>query len=251
MRGHLWLHASDAHEVSSSKQIEDLVVTAHLDIRLDDHGVIRLEYGVDKLVQGDGATLDITFVEVLALEDARDVESAHETEHLRKIEGLQPIAVVNDGRPRGIEHLHSLLDVRLGVCLDLLLSERWARAVATRGITDEGGAVAYDERDRMSQVLELAHLSQGHRMAKVQVRRGGVYSQLDVEGPSSCELPLELLLGHNLHGARRDDLQLLVYWQHISLRNLKFTSLDSCQFSQSHILCQHIQWIQTQHFIYT
>ena len=42
---HLWLHASDAHEVSSSKQIEDLVVTAHLDIRLDDHGVIRLEYG--------------------------------------------------------------------------------------------------------------------------------------------------------------------------------------------------------------
>ena len=162
-------------------------------------------------MQGDGATLGITPVKVLALEDTRDVESTHEIEHLREVEGLQPIAVVSDGRPRGIEHLHSLLDVRLGVCLDLLLSEWRARAVATRGITDEGSAVAYDECDRMSQILELTHLSQGHRMAKVQVRRGGIHTQLDVEGPPLRKLPFELLLGHDLHSARCDDLQLLVY----------------------------------------
>ena len=213
----LRLHAHVTHEVTSGEKVEDLVVAAHLEVGLDDDGIVRLEHGVDELVQRDGLAVDVAVVEVLALEDARHVELAHELEHVSQGERLDPVAVVDDARALGVEDLHGLRDVGLRVLLDLLLGEGRTGAVASGRVADEGGAVADDERDVVAELLELTHLAQGHGMAEVQVGARGIDAQLDVEGRALLELLPELVHGHDLHRPRSDDLELLVDWQHCSV----------------------------------
>ena len=62
----------------------------------------------------------------------------------------------------------------------------------------------------MAEVLELAHLAQGHGVAEVQVGAGGVNAKLDVERHATLELLAKLGLGHDLGGARGNDLHLFV-----------------------------------------
>ena len=124
---------------------------------------------------------------------------------------------MHDGGLLGIKHLHGLRHVGLGVGLDLLLGEGRAGGVAARRVADKRGAVADDERDLVAQVLELAHLAQGDGVAKVKVGAGGIDAQLDVERHPALKLLAKLVHGHNLHGARRDDLQLFFDWQQSSV----------------------------------
>ena len=224
--GHLRLHAHGAHEVAAREQVEDLVVAAHLEVGLDHDGVVGLQHRVDELVQGDGLALGVAVVEVLALEDAGHVELAHELEHLGEVQALQPVAVVDDLGLLGVEHLHGLLDVGLGVGLDLLLGEGRAGGVTAGRVADEGGAVADDEGHVVAQVLELAHLAQGHGVAEVQVGGGGVHAQLDVEGRALLELLLELVERHDLHRAGGDHLELLVDWEHCAVLHKVYVSLN-------------------------
>ena len=168
-------------------------------------------------MQGNGLPVGVAVVEVLALEDARHVELAHELEHLGEVKGLKPVAVVDDGGLLGVQDLHGLRHVGLGIGLDLLLRERRAGGVTAGRVADKGGTVADDERDLVAQVLELAHLAQGDCVSKVKVRAGGIHAQLDVKRHPALKLLAKLVHGHDLHGARRDDLQLFFDWQQSSV----------------------------------
>ena len=209
---HLRLHAHLVHEVTPGEQVEELVRAAHLHVGLDHHGVVGLHHGVEELVQGDGRLRLVALREVVALEDARHGELAAELEQALEVEREDPVAVVDDGGLLGVEDLHGLGDVGLGVGLDLLLRELGARGVLAARVADEGRAVADDERDLVAEVLELAHLAQRHRMAKVQVGARGVNAELDVERNAALELLAQLRLGHDLGHARGDDLHLFVDW---------------------------------------
>ena len=98
------------------------------------------------------------------------------------VEGEQPFGVVAQGGLLGIEDLEGLVDVGLGVRLDLFGGELRARGVAAGRVADERGAVADDERDAVAEVLELAELAQRHGMPEVDVGGRGVDAQLDIEG---------------------------------------------------------------------
>ena len=124
---------------------------------------------------------------------------------------------MDDGGLIGVKDLHGLRHVGLCVGLDLLLGEGRAGGVAAGGVADKRGAVADDERDLVSKVLELAHLTQGDGVAEVEVGAGGIHAQLDVERHPALKLLAKLVHGHDLHGARRDDLQLFFDWQQSSV----------------------------------
>ena len=66
----------------------------------------------------------------------------------------------------------------------------------------------------MAEVLELAQLAQGHGMADVQVRAGGVDAQLDVEGLAAVQLLLQAVEGLYLVDTRLDDVNLLFSGKH-------------------------------------
>ena len=88
----------------------------------------------------------------------------------------------------GVEHLHGLLDIGLGVGLDLLLGERRAGGVAAGRVADERGAVADDERHAVAEILELAQLAQGHRMAQMDIGGRRVDAELHVQRHAALEL---------------------------------------------------------------
>ena len=91
------------------------------------------------------------------------------------------------------------------ICSD----ESWGRVVFfPEGSPSQGGPVADDEGHLMAEVLELAHLLKGDRMAQVQVGARGVDAQLDVERPPLLELFLQVVEGHDLLSAGRDDAEL-------------------------------------------
>lgn len=109
------------------------------------------------------------------------VNGAH-LQQAGQVHRKDPVAVVHDGGLLGVQDLHGLAHVGLGVGLDLLLRKLRAGGVLARGVADQRSAVADDKGDVVAQVLELTHLAQGHGMAQVQVGAGGIDAELDVEG---------------------------------------------------------------------
>ena len=121
---------------------------------------------------------------------------------------------MHDGGLLGIQDLHGLAHVGLGVGLDLLLRKLRAGGVLARRIADQCGAVTDDEGNVVAQILELAHLAQRDRVTQMQVRAGRVDTELDVEGLALLKLLAKVGLGDDLCCARGDDTHLLVDRQH-------------------------------------
>ena len=136
-------------------------------------------------------------MEVVALEDAGHRELARQAEHLLEVERQQPFGVVHKRGLVGVEHLECLVDVRLGIMLDLLVRKLRARGIATRRIADERRAVADDKRDLMPQILELAQLAQWHGMADVDIGSRGIDAKFDVERRAALQLLKQRAFGND------------------------------------------------------
>ena len=210
----LGLHAHLLHELTAGEQVEKLIGAAHLHVGLDLHGVESLHHGIQELMQGDRRLRLVALGKVIALKNAGDGELGAHLQQTGQIHRKDPVAVVHDGGLLGIQDLHGLAHIGLGIGLDLLLRKLRTRGVLARGVADQRGTVADDEGDVVAQVLELTHLAQGHGVAQVQVGAGGVDAELDVEGLALLKLLAKVGLGDDLGSTRGDDTHLLVNRQH-------------------------------------
>ena len=165
-------------------------------------------------MQGDRRLRLVALGKVVALEDAGDGELGAHLQQTGQIHRKDPVTVVHDGGLLGIQDLHGLAHVGLGIGLDLLLRKLRTGGILARRVANQRGPVADDEGDGVAQVLELTHLAQRHGVAQVQVGAGGVDAELDVEGLALLKLLAKVGLGNDLRGARGDDTHLLVNRQH-------------------------------------
>ena len=94
---------------------------------------------------------------------------------------VEPLGVVADLGLFGVEDLEDLLLVGFGVGVDLFAGERLAGDVLAGGVADERGGVADEEDDGVAELLEVAQLADEHRVAEVEVGRGGVEAGLDAQ----------------------------------------------------------------------
>ncbi len=120
--------------------------------------------------------------EVVAFHHAGDGVARGQLDQAAGAERIAPFGVVADFGAVGVQHQAGLGVVGLGVFADLLGRERRAGGVAAAGIADLGGEVADQEDHRMAEILQLAHLVQHHRVAQVNVGRGGIQAELDAQG---------------------------------------------------------------------
>jgi len=99
--------------------------------------------------------------------------------------------------------------------LDLLGRERRSRAVTPRGVADQAGEVADQEDHLVAQILQLSHLVEHHRVADVNVRRRGIQSELDAQGPAcgfgSGQLLDPLILRQQFFGTAQRGFEGLPY----------------------------------------
>ena len=94
---------------------------------------------------------------------------------------VRPLRVEQDLRLLGIQDLEYLVAIALRVRQDLLARQRRPGLVLSGRVSDHAGEVADQELDLMPEVLEVPQLVDDHRMAEVQIRGGGIESQLDAQ----------------------------------------------------------------------
>ena len=136
----LRLHVHITHKITTGKQVEDLVVSAHLYVCLDNNRIICLKNWINKLMEGNWLLVVITIREVFSLKNTSNGELAHKTKHGLKVHRLNPVTVMNNGSSFWIKNLHCLVDVGLCVGIYLLCSERRTGRVTSRRVANQCGA---------------------------------------------------------------------------------------------------------------
>ena len=114
-------------------------------------------------MQGDRRLRLVALGKVVALEDAGDGELGAHLQQTGQIHRKDPVT----GGLLGIQNLHGLAHVGLGIGLDLLLRKLRTGGILARRVANQRGTVADDEGDVVAQVLELTHLAQRHGVAQV------------------------------------------------------------------------------------
>ena len=169
-------------------------------------------------------------MEVVAFQDAGHREIRQQLQELLHIQIEDPLGVVaQDGLLR-VEHLEGLVDVGLGILLDLLAGKLRARRVAAGRIADERGAVADDEGHLMPQILELAQLAQGHRVTQMDIGGRRIDPKLHVQRHAALELLQKRRFGYDLGRTGFDNVQLFLRSKH--------GYLSACRLQVQEIIAQ-------------
>ena len=136
----LRLHVHITHKVTASKQVENLVVSAHLYICLNNNRIICLKNWINKFMESNWLLVVITIREVFSLKNTSNGELAHKTKHGLKVHRLNPVTVMNNGSSFWIKNLHCLVNIGLCVGIYLLCSKRRTGRISTRRVTNQRGA---------------------------------------------------------------------------------------------------------------
>src|SRR5437867_2476007 len=199
-------------------QLNLLVGTAQLDVRLQRHRVIPLDQRVQELVDADRLLIVITLVEIVALEHPGHAVVRAKMDELLGRESVHPAAVEVDEGPLGVQDFEDLPLVRLGVLPHLFLRQRLAGLRDTGRVPNHAGEIADEEDHLMAHMLKVFELVEEEGVPEMEIRRGGIESGLDAERPPLFErrrdLVLELLRGDDLDGPARDEGELPLHFVH-------------------------------------
>ena len=164
-------------------------------------GVVGLEEGVEELGDGYGPVGFEAVGEVLPGKDLGYGKAAGERDDLGEGELAEPVALPSDLGAILVDDFEELLHVGACVLLDLLGGEHLAGGGLAAGVADLGRPVADDEDDPVTEILELAQLSQAHGVSEVDVSAAGVEAHLEAEGSARIQKLFELLLADDFGDA--------------------------------------------------
>src|SRR5262249_35185640 len=183
-----------------------------LDVGVDHDRVPSLEQRVEQLHERDRVAGLVARREVVAFEHTRHRHARGEAEHVGHVHRVQPFRVVAHLQPVlvGEQDAARLIDVRGGVRVDLVGTERGARRGPAARVADAGGEIADDEHGDVAEVLERTELAQDDRRTQMDVRGGGVEPELHPQGPPGTELVPQLVLGDAVDGVGAQGAQLLI-----------------------------------------
>ena len=160
-------------------------------------------------MQADGLIRVIAIGEIVALENTGNGELAQQAQNVFHFKIENPVSVVHQVGLFLIKDLKGLIDIGLRICVDLFARKLRTRAVAARGVADKSRAVADDERDAVTQILELTELTQRNSVADVDIGSRGIDAELDIQRLAALQLFKQILFRDDGINARSDDVQLL------------------------------------------
>ena len=119
------------HELTTGKQVEQLVGAAQFNIGIDAYRIVGLHGGIEELVQADRLIVVVALRKIVTLKDACDREIGCDLQQTLKIERKQPFRIEAQRGLFRIEDLVRLLDIGLRILLNLLARKRWTCNIAT------------------------------------------------------------------------------------------------------------------------
>ena len=187
-------------QLPPQEQVELLVRTTELHVRLDDYRVVGLEQGVQKLGDGYGPVGGIPFGEVVPGQKLGHGEPAGELYDIGQAELTEPLALPPHLGPVPVHHLEELVQIGLSVVLHLLGGKHRPGGRLAAGVTDLCGPVPDYQDHPVPQLLELPELTEANCVAQVDVGAARVEAHLEPEGLSRVQELVHLLpnddLGH-------------------------------------------------------
>jgi hypothetical protein len=141
------------------------------------YGVVSLAERVEELVRAYRGSRLQPLGEVFALQDLLQRGLAHELQDVGRIHPAQPLGVSVHLGGLWVEHEIRLVEVCLGVGVDLVAGEYRSRLRPAARVSNHRGVVADDEDDRVPVVLEGAQHVKYHEVADMQVGGGRVKTQ--------------------------------------------------------------------------
>ena len=200
-------------ELSPHEQVKLLVGAAELHIRLQHDRVIPLDQRVKELMNADRQLRLIALFEVLPFKHPGHGMLGSELDQVAGGHFRHPLAIKGDPGLLGIKDPVDLGLVGLRVRRNFLLREMFSRFRLTRGVADHPGKVTDQEDDLMTELLELSHLVQEHRMPQMDIRRSRVKPGLHPERFSgrnrTLKLFQEIIFNNDLHRTAFNDIELL------------------------------------------
>ncbi len=190
---------------SRYQDVEQLILPAHLHIRLLSDSIIRLHQGVEELVQVDRLPGVHTLAEILTHEELLHREVGRQPDDVGEIQAGQPFIVVADARQVRVEDFERLFRIGTGILAHFIAGELRARLVLVRRVSDQAGECANEKGDIVPELLKLAQLTHGDRMPQVQVRRARVIAAVDAQRTSlflSFDQPFAQFARHRLFRLR-------------------------------------------------
>ncbi len=167
--------------------------------------------GVEQFMQGDGFAGLHALGEIITFEHLGQSEPRGQADPALPCEVAEPFAVEADPGLLRIQDLEDLGLVGLGIGQDFCPAEGRARGLLPRGVADEAREVADEEGDLVAELLELCHLADEHAVTEMQIRRRGIETRLDPEGPALLQLHLQLFDLVAGHGALGEQGQVIRY----------------------------------------
>ena len=163
------------------QQVELLVGAANFQVAFQGHRVVALHQRVQELMHADGLPGFEALAEVVSLHHAGHVVLGSQRNHAARAQRVAPFTVVANFGFGRVQHPAGLLVIRFGIGLNLLLRERWPRGVAARRVTDQCGEIANQKDHGVTQILQLTHFVEHHRVPQVDVWRRRVQPQFDAQ----------------------------------------------------------------------
>ena len=210
-------------QLSPHQQIKFLIRAAQLDVRLQGDRVVTLHQGIDELMDRDRLIAFITFGKIVALQHLRDRMRGRQPDQIDRAELIHPSRVEHDLGLVRVQHFEYLLAIALRISQHLLARQGRARGVLARRVAYHAGKIADQKQRVMTQILQLAHLIQQHRMPQMQIGRGRIEARFDAQRACLRQLFDQLGFYEQLIGSALDDSQSCLLWcfVHISNFNLR------------------------------
>src|SRR6266403_1520200 len=188
-------------EIAPYQNVEKLIGSPQFDISFHHDRVPALHDRILNFVRMDGLVVVDSVPEIFALQHLLQRYAAVEANNVFERHRSKPVAVANRFRPCRVKNLECLLTVGGGVCQDFLVCQLRSRGRAPARIADHSREVTDNENRLVAQILEMPQFSQNDRVAQMNVRGGGIDSQLYAQRPPEREFFAQLFFADDLRGA--------------------------------------------------
>jgi hypothetical protein len=146
-------------QLAAGQDVEELVRSPELHVRLDRDRVIGLQQGIQQVLDRDRRLALLALAEFFARQDLLRGESRRELDDVAQAELPVPLVLQNDSRVLTWHDEVELIEVGPRVLHDLVAGLERTAVIEVAGVPDLGRPVAHDEHDLVPPLRELTKLS--------------------------------------------------------------------------------------------
>ena len=209
-QNHLRALAEPLLHLAAHNQVEQLVGSPQLHVRLDRYRIVGLQQRIHELHHGNGTFGREPLGEIVPLQHLRQSGHRRQAQHVGHVQTGQPLRIAANLQVVLRQNFAEPAQHRLRVLRHLLGGEPFAGFRTAARIPHLGGEIPHYQHRGVPQILELAEFAQNHRPPQSHRRGGRVQTQFHTQRAPLPQPRLQLVLREERFGAAQQPLRLML-----------------------------------------